>query len=247
MLRLGALPEESARELLARPRGGFSLNGEVRIPAQDRPALERLLRYVLRPALSVKRLSYRPEEDRVSYRPKKGAPGTAPVLEWTPPEFLERFARLIPPPRLHLVRYYAALGPRSKLRPAVTAAARDQAPFETLEAGFALGGMAAAGRALSRAFGSAVSAAARSWAACLRRVFEVDPLLCPSCRAEMTPVAVLLDDRELTRVLAHLGLDTDFPKTQPARAPPRSEDFADTQLDASIDAWDGRDPAAPEE
>ncbi len=57
MLKLKAVAEESVVEMLARPHGGFSLNGEVRVGADDRAALERLLRYVLRPALSIKRLS----------------------------------------------------------------------------------------------------------------------------------------------------------------------------------------------
>ncbi len=58
MLRLKAVPEEAVEEMLARPHGGFSINGEVRVEADDRAGLERLLRYVLRPALSIKRLSY---------------------------------------------------------------------------------------------------------------------------------------------------------------------------------------------
>ncbi len=52
----------------------------------------------------------------------------------------------------------------------------------------------------------AASVAAKSWAACLRRVFEVDPLLCTSCRAVMVPVAIILEDQEIERLLSHLGL-----------------------------------------
>lgn len=63
----------------------------------------------------------------------------------------------------------------------------------------------------------------------------------------MIPVAVILDDRELTRVLAHPGLETDLPKTKPARAPPLRGDFEDTHLDAGLDAWDRIDPPPPEE
>ncbi|MBU2573227.1 MAG: hypothetical protein KKH28_04030 [Elusimicrobia bacterium] len=48
--------------------------------------------------------------------------------------------------------------------------------------------------------------AARSWAACLARIFEVFPLICPNCHLEMKPVAVILNDKELVRLLTHLGL-----------------------------------------
>jgi hypothetical protein len=100
MLKLKAIPQETGRELLARPHGGFSLDAQVRVEADGREALDRLLRYMLRPAIAVKRLSYRPEQDLVRYWPKKGRPGEPEVLEWKPVEFLGRFARLIPPARM---------------------------------------------------------------------------------------------------------------------------------------------------
>jgi hypothetical protein len=260
MLTLKAVPEESVAEMLARPHGGFSINGLVRVSADDRSAIERLLRYVLRPAISVKRLSYKPEKKLVRYWPKKGRPEDPAVFEWTPVEFLARFARLIPPARRHLVRYHGALAPRSPLRAAVTRAAREEVSYEELAAGVPMAGIRAAVAAGERAISKAVNAAAKSWAACLRRVFEIDPLLCPSCAAVMVPIAIITEDRELTRLLAHLGLPTEFPKTKLARSPPSpyraATDFLmrpstwrfraryggeDSQIDPAIDACDGRD------
>ena len=111
MARMGAVPQEAVEEMLARPRGGFSLDGKVRVGAEDRAGLERLLSYCLRPAISLKRLHYLPDQDRVTYRPIKGRPGSPEILEWTPVEFLGRLSRIIAPPRLNLVRYAGALGP----------------------------------------------------------------------------------------------------------------------------------------
>ena len=106
----------------------------------------------------------------------QGQPGEPELLTWAPQEFLERFARIIPPPRHHLVRYSGALGPRSRLRPLVTRAAREAVPTEALLRGWRLGPrvLAAVGAAL-RSAARAAGAATRSWAATLRRVFEVDP------------------------------------------------------------------------
>lgn len=56
---------------------------------------------------------------------------------------------------------------------------------------------------------AAVCAQLRSWAACLARVFEVFPLVCPKCSVEMVPVAVIMRDRELVRLLTYLGLETE--------------------------------------
>lgn len=118
----GAVPEAAILDMLAWPHSGFSLNASVRIEAHDRTALGRLLRYVLRPALSLQKLSYDAEQSLVRYRPGKA--GLPSVPTWSPLEFMERFAAIIPPPRKHLVRYYGALGPRSRLRRALTAGAK---------------------------------------------------------------------------------------------------------------------------
>ena len=207
-------------ELLARKHGGFSLNGKVRIEADDRPALERLLRYFLRPALTPERLTYEPEVEAVRYRPKKGPPGFREVVEWKPLEFLRKFASLIPPPKLHLVRYYGALGPRSRLRASVTWAARQKIQPEQLLAGVPYSGMTGVVASVNRECQKTFSAACRAWAACLRRVFEVDPLACPSCGSAMVPMAVIIQDSELKRLLKHLELPTEFNPTKSARPPP---------------------------
>lgn len=251
--RRGLVSQEAAETLLGQARSGFSLNGNVRIGAEDRAGLERLLRYCLRPALSLKRLEYRTQEGQVRYRPDKGRPGEPDVLDWPAEEFIERFARLIPPPRHHLVRYSGALGRRSRLRSLVTRAALERTPCEALTGEDCLQQTQKFAQAveLLRRAGRAAGAAARSWAAMLRRVFEVDPLLCETCGGELSPVAAILEDRELCRLLTHLGLPTTFPITQPARAPPLPFGSHDCQIDADVDAWLDRgelhpnDPTSP--
>ncbi|MBI4423045.1 MAG: transposase, partial [Elusimicrobia bacterium] len=119
LLKIRAIPEEAALELLQREHGGFSLNASAFVDADDRTALRRLLSYCTRPANAVNRLHYMRDRERVSYRPIKGKDE---LLLWMPLEFLGRFAPIIPPPYLNLVRYAGALGPRSKLRGAVCAA-----------------------------------------------------------------------------------------------------------------------------
>jgi len=93
---------------------------------------------------------------------------------------------------------------------------------------------------------------ARSWAACLARVFEVSPLICPKCKLELKPVALIFEDKELVRLLTHLGLPSEFPTYKPAantqlyaakRAPPDE----DCQLDPRVDQYDAIDPPAPED
>ena len=158
MLRMRVLPEATVNEMLSWPHGGFSLDGGTYVEAQDRAGLERLLLYVLRPALSLKALTYKPEQDLVIYRPAKGKPDSPAVLEWSGAEFVGRIAALIPPARKHLVRYYGALGPRSPLRRAVSCAARQKAGAVELEAGYSVTVL----RKIERAAREAVRASARA-------------------------------------------------------------------------------------
>ena len=86
---------------------------------------------------------------------------------------------------------------------------------------------------------------AGSWAAYLARVFEVFPLICPKCKLEMKPVAVILNDKELVRLLTHLGRPAQFPTFKPAPqdsqacGPPND----DCQLDPRAALYEDIEPA----
>ncbi len=179
--------------------------------------------------------------DLVRYHCTKAGQGPA-IHEWTGVEFVRRIAALIPPARKHVVRYYGALGPCSPLRPAVNAATKGRATSEELEAGYSVTLVGRAAREAGKAARAAAGAALRSWAACVRKVFEVDPVLCGKCGGEMKLAAVVLDDGELDRILAHEGWPVEFPRTKPSRSPPGSRLSADAegQIDPRCERWEGR-------
>ena len=57
----------------------------------------------------------------------------------------------------------------------------------------------------------------------------------------MKLVAVILDDRELDRILANQGWPPEFPKTQASRAPPDSVEREEvSQVDPRGENWDER-------
>ena len=45
----------------------------------------------------------------------------------------------------------------------------------------------------------------RRWAQLIRRVYEIDPLVCPRCQGVMRVVAFITDGRVIRRILDHLG------------------------------------------
>ena len=165
--------------------------------------------------------------------------------EWPAAEFVGRVAALVPPPRKHVVRYYGALGPRSPLRGAVTAATRDRATCGELEAGCSVTPAGKVAREVRRA----ALAAGRAWAACVKKIFEVDPVMCVKCGGLMRLGSVILDDLELDRILAHQGWSVEFPKTKAPRAPPgRVEGGGESsQVDPRAEAWDGKDEPSGDE
>jgi hypothetical protein len=102
---------------------GFSLHTGVAAKADERKKLERLCRYIARPAVSEKRLSLTPNGN-VRYQLKTPyRDGTTHVI-FEPLDFIARLAALVPKPRVNLTRFHGVFAPNSKYRAAVTLAKR---------------------------------------------------------------------------------------------------------------------------
>ena len=62
-----------------------------------------------------------------------------------------------------------------------------------------------------------------AWSELMRRVFGLDVLRCEVCKARRRLVSLITKRDVIVRILSHLGLETDPPAIQPARAPPQLE------------------------
>jgi len=102
---------------------GFSLHAGVATKANERDKLERLCRYITRPAVSTKRLSLT-RNGQLRYELKTPwRNGTTHVL-FEPLDFISRLVSLIPKPRVNLTRFHGVFAPNSKYRAQVTPAKR---------------------------------------------------------------------------------------------------------------------------
>ena len=63
----------------------------------------------------------------------------------------------------------------------------------------------------------------------------------------MRPIATITDGVELERLLTHVGLEADFPRTRPSRAPPTLWGGEGSQVDPAADAWEGKDEERAED
>jgi hypothetical protein len=83
---------------------GFSLHAGVFANADEPEKLERLCRYISRPAISEQRLSMT-QHGKVRYQLKTPyRDGTTHVF-FSPVDFIGKLTALIPPPRLNLTRF----------------------------------------------------------------------------------------------------------------------------------------------
>ncbi len=171
--------------------------------------MERLARYIMRPPISLERMEW-DGVGEVCYRRKRGHEsaglGEREVEAFDPGEFLARVIMHVPEPRRHLVRYYGWYSNVSRGR-------RQQAEAETGEVGGADAGLAS--RA-ARAEARDSRAMRRSWAKLIKRIYEVDPLVCPSCGSEMKVIALITEHDVVDAILRHL----ERKEVQEARAPP---------------------------
>lgn len=98
---------------------GFSLHAAVATQAHERKKLERICRYIARPAVAEPRLSLTKTgnvryELKIPYRN-----GTTHVI-FDPLDCMARLAALAPKPRINLTRYHGVFAPNSAQRAAIT-------------------------------------------------------------------------------------------------------------------------------
>jgi len=211
--RAGLLDSADARDMAGWDHGGgFSLDASVRIEGQDRAGLERLLRYCARPPFALERLEQL-AHDQLVYRFPKPQPDGTTQLRLTPLELIERLAALIPPPRIHRHRYHGVLAPNSAYRSQVTALARAAAPPTPQQ----LTTRASPADPLQR---PERSPARFLWALLLARIYEILPLRCMLCGAEMHIIAFITEPPAVNMILRHLGEPTTPPEVARARGPP---------------------------
>jgi hypothetical protein len=189
----GLLSEERERLLLSwNHHTGFSVRDDVMVEPEDRAGLERLARYLLRPPVSLERMEWVDGTSVVTNtrRARGGQAGASEQLDAL--DFLARVIAHVPEPRLHMVRYLGyysnvSRGRRRKGRETRLETRRERDETQS-------DGLTPAQRQAQR----------RAWAQLVRRVYEVDPLVCAKCGGEMRIVSVILDPAVIRKILDHI-------------------------------------------
>ena len=181
---------------------GFSLHAGVAARADERQKLERLCRYISRPAVSEKRLSLTPNGN-IRYQLKTPySDGTTHVI-FEPLDFIARLAALapktlallagwaLPKPRVNLTRFHGVFAPNSKHRAQVTPGKRGKGAKPEVS-----------DEEQEKTPGE--RRAAMTWAQRLKRVFGIDIETCPACGGAVRIIACIEDPVVIKKILAHL-------------------------------------------
>jgi hypothetical protein len=207
-----AFPKEGCAEV-----DGFSLHANVRIAARDRPRLERLCRYLVRPPISDARLALA-ESGHIALELKTPYRDGTTHFVFDPMTFLARLAALVPPPHAHLVVYHGVLASAAAVRSDIVPDVPD--PQSTDDAATEAGAAGAAGSRLptrSRNY---------TWAELMKRVFLIDVLRCP-CGGSRWLIAAITEADAIARILRCLGLAESASARSPPDPPPPTGPVAD--------------------
>jgi hypothetical protein len=249
MLRKDKMRPETVERFKTWGHSGFNLNWDRRIEAEDRPGLEGLLCYMERPAVSIRRLTYR-SDGMVHYQGTKFHPrlGIDHQLV-TPVEFL---AMLIPHVCLKYevtMRSYGAISTTFRRRagwihdppvhkpppePVPAPAAALELPLPPILSSPQFPG-APPPTIPSPASPSSPDSEAqqeseflrkrkRSWARLISKIWHDDPGICHHCGQPMKIIAAIGPDQPevIERILRHLHIwDPPWKRVRKARGPPQ--------------------------
>ena len=174
---------------------GFNLHAGPCIGGNDRRRLERLCRYVGRPALSEARLEERQDGRIIFHLKRRWSDGTDALL-LRPLELVERLALMVPPPRAHGVTYHGVLSSHSALRARLAPEGasvrnRQQAQQCSLDPPKASPAKGVEARGSNKL----------SWAGLMQRVFAIDVPKCPRCAHRSEVISTIVDSRVITAFL----------------------------------------------
>ena len=141
----------------------------------ERNKLERLCRYITRPAISDERLARNKDGQVVLALKTPYRDGTTHIV-LSPLEFRQRLAALVLRPRLNLIRFHGVLAPNAKLRSEIIPDSKKNKsnPPST-----------------NAAVPHSSASVRISWARLLKRVFEIDIEHRPHCGGNMKIIAAI--------------------------------------------------------
>ena len=225
----GLLPPERARMLKSWKHSGFNVHRSRRIMPDERDDLQRVARYIMRNPFSTEKMEFkRPnamnKDGTVIYRSGMNPKIHRNFQIFTPCDFIAAITQHIPDKSFQLVRYYGWYS--NKMRGQRNKRAKEEA--EELDGEVEV---------IDVSDHQPRRIPSKKWRDLIKKVWEADPLICPTCQREMRIVS-LIDERDvIEKMLKCLGL-----WQQGVRVEPNSHSGTDPpQGDGVYEPWE-QDP-----
>jgi hypothetical protein len=169
--------------------------------------MERLAQYIVRTPISLERMNYIKESSSstghalITYQGKT----TEAEKTFTALDFLARLTSHIPNKGEQIVRYYGyysnkSRGMRKKLDSKITTSDTDNKSVNTENATSSTERNIVLTSTLGR------KKYKKNWARLIKKVFNIDPIICPSCNGNMKIISFIEDQRTVKKILMHLDL-----------------------------------------
>jgi len=211
MLKRRGLIGERVIELISSWRhSGFNVYSSVRIYPRFSQSIENLARYIIRASFSTERLSYTASESKVIYKSKNGND----TKEFQSLDFIASITSHIPNKGEQMVRYVGfysnvCRGKRKKQ-------GRGQSDYVIEDDSYN-------------------KSCSKSWARLIKKIYEVDPLVCPKCGGRMRIVAFIEDYKVIKKILDYLGIEEFKRDRPPPKAPAVADSFDDYAQNDYVD------------
>lgn len=196
---------------------GFTLHANRNFQENSRDQLRSLISYALRPPISKNSLSLVDEDNPLSdivFKMKRTfADGTSAIL-LSPLEMIEKLVGLIPPPKMHLIRYAGVFSANHSWRSEIIL-------NPEIKKGF--------GSDTDEEEDPDKSVRGSSWAKLLAKTFQIDVSICRQCGGDIHMLGAIRDPASIERYLKCMDIEPRAPPVAAARNEQQSFDYSDSE------------------
>lgn len=191
---------------------GFNVHNEVRIKPNDENGIENLSQYIIRNTFSLGKLKYETGDSSVIYHSKMSHGKNKRNFQvFSPLEFIAAITLHISDPYFQLARMYGWYSNRMR---------GDRKKQEEREGIKQEGEAVQNGKLIDIRNYKPKRIPQLMWRECIKKVWEVDPLICPKCTAEMKIISFIYKRAVIKKILTHLKI---FEEKKNQRAPPMAK------------------------
>ncbi len=209
LVKEGRLAKELGKKLMSWKNSGFSAHHGQPVKREDQQGLERLSQYIIRNPFSEEKMIYNQEKQQVIYHSKLSKKTKRNFEVFKVGEFIASITQHIPDKGMQLVRYYGWYSNKSR------GMKKKQQNKEVDDF--------SSDKIININSYIPPQVATKQWRALIQKVWEVDPLECPSCGGEMRIISFIQEKDTIEKILRYLGLwKESIPTTKKPRGSPKA-------------------------